>query len=159
MIFVTVGTQLPFERLIKTIDVWAKENSIENIFAQIGNSSYHPYNINYKPFLTPEETYNKIYDSTLIISHAGMGTILTALELSKSIIVLPRKHSLGEHRNDHQIATCKKLKKLGLVHVAKDEDDLLFRLDDIESISTRQEIKQFADERLIQFVSRFIQST
>ena len=40
-----------------------------------------------------------------IVAHAGMGTILTALETGKRLLVMPRRAALGEHRNDHQLAT------------------------------------------------------
>ena len=42
MIFVTVGTQLPFERFIKAIDLWAKENSNQKVFFFFFETEYIP---------------------------------------------------------------------------------------------------------------------
>ena len=45
-------------------------------------------------------------DSALqvVIAHDEMGSIITALEMGKPIVVMPRRAELGEHRNDHQVA-------------------------------------------------------
>lgn len=39
MIFVTVGTQVQFDRLIRTVDEWAGARARSDIFAQIGPST------------------------------------------------------------------------------------------------------------------------
>jgi len=59
-----------------------------------------------------------------------MGTIITALELDKPILVMPRRGDLGETRNDHQLATARRLHALGLIEVALDEAELRSRLDE-----------------------------
>lgn len=123
MIFVTVGEQLPFDRLIRTVDDWASDSGYE-VFAQIGDSDLTPSNIQYKQFLSPEEFKEKFVSAEVIVAHAGMGTIITALELNKPIIVMPRQAALGEHRNDHQFATAKRFLKLNYISVAFDEDGL-----------------------------------
>ena len=78
MIFVTVGTQLPFDRLVGTVDRWSSR-SREAVFAQIGPSQQSFKNIETVPFLTPEEASDRFAEASVIIAHAGMGTILTAL--------------------------------------------------------------------------------
>ena len=88
MIFLTVGTQFPFDRLVKAVDEAAdKEVFDERIFAQIGTSSYSPRNFEAVP--SPEKTlfdgHFQMADS--IISHAGMGTITMALESRKPLLV------------------------------------------------------------------------
>lgn len=123
MIFVTVGTQAPFDRLIKIVDEIALDLGDE-IVAQTFNGSYHPKNIKTIDFVTPVEFDGYIDRARLIITHAGMGTIISATVKDKPIIVFPRKLSLGEHTTDHQMATAKKMKELSLVHVAFEEDEL-----------------------------------
>ena len=66
-----------------------------------------------------------------IVAHAGMGTILTALELGKPLLVLPRRASLGEHRNEHQLATARRFADTGRLAVAFDESELAQRLDEL----------------------------
>ena len=65
-----------------------------------------------------------------------MGSILTALRVKKPIIIFPRKASLNEHRNDHQLATSESFANVEGVYVAKSKDelfDLLNRKDELVS--------------------------
>ena len=107
MIFVTVGTQLPFDRLINAVDTWASRNPDIEIIAQIGPTDIQPINMQYSSFLSPDKADEYFVQASLIVSHAGMGSILTALKYRKPILILPRRASLSEHRNDHQMATAK----------------------------------------------------
>ena len=68
-----------------------------------------------------------------MIAHAGMGSIITALELGKPIMVMPRRASLGEHRNDHQVATAKRFAEQGRIMVAFNEKELVDKLDQLKS--------------------------
>lgn len=150
MIFVTVGGQLPFDRLIHTVDEWAAEHGREDVFAQIGDSPKPPRHIQWKHFLSPEEFQEKARESDVIIAHAGMGSILTALELHKPIVVMPRRAHLREHRNDHQWATVKHLDKGVGVIVAADETELAALLDQlsdlqIPTLRRREEYTQLLD--------------
>jgi UDP-N-acetylglucosamine transferase subunit ALG13 len=67
-------------------------------------------------------------EATAIVAHAGIGTILTGLEMGKPLLVMPRKASLGEHRSDHQMATVSRF-ATGAIDVAADETELVERLD------------------------------
>lgn len=109
MIFVTVGTQLPFDRLVKWMDDWAGRNPDRKVFAQIGPSSYVPKNIDYADFVTPARSKELVGKSELVVSHAGMGSILTALTTRVPLVMVPRRAALGEHRNDHQLATAERI--------------------------------------------------
>ncbi|MBN8486321.1 MAG: glycosyl transferase family 28 [Burkholderiales bacterium] len=129
MIFVTVGTQLGFDRLVNAVDAWAAANPQHQVYAQIGPSQA-PKAIPYSAFLAPAEADEKMQQANLIVAHAGMGSILTALRLGKPILVLPRRHAQGEHRNDHQMATAKWLSNRPGITVAWDERELMAKLDD-----------------------------
>src|SRR5215217_2444665 len=111
MIFVTIGTQEPFDRLIKAIDELAPLLNMD-IVAQVSNTVIEVKNMKALTFIPPDEFDNYFQQASLIISHAGMGSIITALTMNKPIIVMPRLASLGEHRNEHQTATAKKFEKL-----------------------------------------------
>ncbi|MDX9835204.1 MAG: glycosyltransferase, partial [Desulfobulbus sp.] len=84
MIFVTVGEQLPFDRLVRTVDEWAAESG-KQVFAQIGKSELKPSHIEFKELLDPEEFREKMLYSEIIVAHAGMGTIISAMEERKPI--------------------------------------------------------------------------
>lgn len=140
MIFVTVGEQLPFDRLVRTVDEWAAVTGKE-VFAQTGRSDWKPIHIAHKESLSPEEFKEKFLAAEVIIAHAGMGTIITALDLGKPILVMPRQTLLGEHRNDHQFATAKRFLALNYVSVAFDEAELRGKLDNLEEIVVGQKGK------------------
>ena len=125
VIFVTVGSQLPFDRLIIAVDEWAKSSgSAVPVFAQIGISTYKPQNIDYCQTMTPDEYQSYLEKADLIISHAGMGTIISALELGKTLLLMPRLASHSEHRNDHQLATLKNFSHFANIVSIKDETEL-----------------------------------
>ena len=66
--------------------------------------------------MSPKECTDRMVAADAIIAHAGMGTILTALEMGKPLLVMPRRAELGEHRNDHQLATAMRFADLGGRH-------------------------------------------
>ena len=137
MIFVTVGEQLPFDRLIRAVDEWAAVSRKE-VFAQTGRSSWKPNYIDHKEFLGPEEYKEKFLSAEVIVAHAGMGTIISALELGKPILVMPRQATLGEHRNDHQFATAKRFAMLNYISIVLEEGELREKLDGLERIIISQ---------------------
>ena len=159
MIFVTVGTQLPFDRLVLTVDEWAAAANRDDVFAQIGPTGTPPKHIAWARGMTPVEFKTRVRDATAIVAHAGMGTIINALTAAKPIIVLPRKASLGEHRNDHQIATVRELSDRGRVHAAADEAELRSMLDNVSELPPLPALRDAADDALIGFIRGFIRGS
>ena len=131
MIFVTIGAQIPFDRLIEIIDEIAATID-EPVVAQTMSGAYRARHLETVSFLPPDE-FNRLFaEARLIVSHAGMGNIISALKFGKPIIIFPRLASLKEHRNDHQMATAMRMNELGCVYVAYDKtqlQDLLLRKD------------------------------
>ncbi len=123
MIFATVGTQLPFPRLIEALDEIAASHHL-TIFAQTADRHARPAHIDHAPHLTPAEYREFTTNAQLLVGHAGIGTVLTAKELRKPLIIFPRHASLGEHRNDHQLATANALEAIPGIYVARDPSEL-----------------------------------
>lgn len=149
MIFVTVGTDQPFDRMLRVIDSWAHDNLRKDVFAQIGKNAWEPRHIEFTHFLGPADFQRRLKEASLIISHAGMGTILTALLHGKTILVMPKLASLGEHRNEHQTATVRQMMNLGNVNVAFDENELRHRLEHLDDLRPPTRIGLFASESLL----------
>lgn len=156
MIFVTVGAQMPFDRLIKTVDQWAREHGREDVFAQIGLTDYRPTNIQWTTFLSTEEFKQRYEAASVIIAHAGTGSIITALQLGKPILIMPRRASLRETRNDHQVATAEQFRSFDSVVVALDEKELITRLEGIDNLRGRQSIEPYASHELVEAIREFI---
>lgn len=159
MIYVTVGSQLPFDRLINVIDFWAGENSDEELFAQIGRSKNPPKNFESIEFLTPSASDQYFKKAQLIISHVGMGSILTAIKYNKPMIVLPRKHELIEVRNNHQEATAKWVDQLPNIFVAWDEYSLLDLLNSNDKFNVNNDVYVNRQSPLIEYISDSISSS
>jgi UDP-N-acetylglucosamine transferase subunit ALG13 len=155
VIFVTVGTQLPFDRLITAVDRWAGAHPGRPVFAQIGPSA-RPRNIDSRDFISPAQCEQRIRDAKVVVAHAGMGTILTALELGTPVLVMPRRADLGEHRNDHQLATARWFADIGSVSVAFDELELASRLDQVEERTGSGQISRYASADFISALRGFI---
>lgn len=156
MIFVTVGSDIPFDRLIKAVDRWARERNRPDVFAQVGRGAWEPKFIPFAAMLEPPEFKARLAASRIVVGHAGMGTILSALQSSKPILVMPRRGNLGETRNDHQMATARELLAMGKVNVAFDEEDLLGCLDRLEEFAPKEQISAFASQDLIGALHGFI---
>ncbi|MDB5387596.1 MAG: Beta,4-galactosyltransferase CpsIVG [Planctomycetaceae bacterium] len=156
MIFVAVGTQLPFDRLIRTMDEWASALPGRDVFAQIAGGSYVPKHIQWARSMLPEDFQSKLEHCQLLVAHAGIGSILSALELGKPVIVLPRQAELGEHRNDHQLATAKRFGARGMVRVAQNEKELCQLLDQFETPVSETRITNQASPELIRNLRQFI---
>ncbi|MEO5979826.1 MAG: glycosyltransferase [Chryseolinea sp.] len=156
MIFVTIGTQGPFDRLIKAVDQAAAMFN-DRIIAQVSTgSSYKPKNMETSEFMPLAEFNTHFAEARLIISHAGMGTIISALVLNKPILVLPRLSKFKEQRNDHQWATAKELEKLKYIHTAYDEEELQQKMGDLLSgdLAPLHQIGAFASPRLINAINQ-----
>lgn len=156
MIFVTVGSDTPFDRLIKTIDRWAFQNGRRDVFAQIGNHAWKPQFIAYSEMLGPDDFKRHVSGARVVIGHAGMGTILTALQHTKPVLVMPRRGAMGETRNDHQLDTAKHLSGIDGVDVAFDEGALIEKLGVIDEARGVSTISCDAEERLTSCIHAFI---
>ncbi len=104
MIFLTVGTILPFDRLVRAVDDAIEAEVITApILAQIGRTSFRPRHMDWVTALEKSEFDQKVTEAAFVISHAGMGSIMIALERRKRLLVMPRRKQYGEAVNDHQV--------------------------------------------------------
>lgn len=157
MIFVVVGTQEPFDRLIGYLDEWSAMTGYHDIYAQIANANYRPTNFEYTEFIQPQNFYKKFKEADLIVSHSGMGTIISALQFSKPIIVMPRLSMNKEHRNNHQIATAKGFEKLGYIKAVYNKNELFYALNGRYEIKPGPLISSEASKDLIDAIKTFLQ--
>ena len=124
MIFVTVGTQLPFDRLVGAMDGWARQHPVEPVIAQVGSTRARFPNLDARPWFSRRDHDRLLRDARVVVAHAGMGSVLTALGAGVPIAVMPRLARLGEHRDDHQLETARRLAALRKLVVAWDEREL-----------------------------------
>lgn len=104
MIFLCLGTQeFQFDRLLEKVDELIEKKVIkEEVFAQVGFSTYRPLRFCSKKFLSFDEFDALLENCNYVITHGGTGTIIKALRKGKKVIAVPRMKKYGEHVDDHQ---------------------------------------------------------
>ncbi len=153
MIFLTIGTHEPFDRLLRAVDEWCAARGRADVFGQITDRAiYLPRHFEHVGQMAPAAYRDACERADFLIAHAGMGSIITALTLAKPIAVMPRRGHLGETRNDHQFATAARLGAKPGIHVAETEAELPAVLDRLAAgagAAAPPAIGPFAEERLI----------
>jgi len=124
LILVTIGTMLPFDRLIINMDAWAAHHGSEDVIAQIGEGKYEPRNMRWTRLIPPKDFIELARRAAVIVSHAGTGSYFLAAEISKPIVMLPRLAAKLEHTTDHQVHTARWLSDKPGVYVAATDEEL-----------------------------------
>jgi UDP-N-acetylglucosamine transferase subunit ALG13 len=150
-IFVSVGSMLPFDRLVEAMDKWAADHPDQFVRIQIGNGQYVPKVAAHARVLSTEAYKSEVAASDVFVAHAGMGSIFAAFEASKPLLMLPRLRTLGEHNTDHQLATLKHFGNRTGLYSAMDVDELYQRLGELldGSGATPEPISPFAPDAFI----------
>ncbi|MCA9536571.1 MAG: hypothetical protein KC593_22970 [Myxococcales bacterium] len=128
-LLLTVGAQMPFDRLVAAMDEWAGAHPDVAITAQVGPSTLRTQHLIAQPFLDAPAFERACDEADAIVGHAGTGTLFAALERGKPVLVLPRRAELRETRNDHQLATARSFAERPGVVVAWEVRELPARLE------------------------------
>lgn len=149
---------MPFDRMIRAVDAWAAESGRgAEVFAQVGRSEYVPQHFACVDVLTPAAYAERCRAADLIVAHAGMGSIITAAEYGKPLLVMPRRGDLRETRNDHQVHTARWLAQQGRVMVAMDTSELTSALTcDLPEPESAESAGSVASQEMIGALRRFI---
>ena len=156
MILVTVGMQLGFDRLVRAMDTLAPTLNMP-VIAQTGKGGYRPQRMEARERITPDEFEALVSEARLIVSHAGIGTVLTAQRFSTPTVLMPRRADKGEHRNDHQLATVKSLRGRPGILVANDETQLPERIEQGLALGNWAAQRSGSAQQLHRAVANFIE--
>jgi len=124
LIFVSVGSMLPFDRLVKAADEWAEAHPSEAVFIQIGEGAYEPQHAPWVRIMPHAEYRRRLEECDLFVAHVGMGSILQGLEARKQMLLLPRRADWREHTTDHQLHTAARFKDTPGLLIVEDVDSL-----------------------------------
>lgn len=149
MILVTLGTQdKPFNRLLERIEEQIEKGNIkEKVVVQAGFTKFDSKHMKIFDLVDRDEFKELITKCDLLITHGGVGSILTGLKNNKKVIVCPRLSKYGEHMNDHQIQIVNNFAKEGYILEYHDGDDL-------EKVL--KEVKKFKPKKYISNTKKFI---
>ena len=126
MILVTLGTQdKTFVRLLEKINQLIDQGLIKDkVVVQAGFTKYSSNNMEIFDLIPQDEFNNLMSKADLVITHGGVGNIISALEKNKKVIAVPRLAKYGEHINDHQTQIIAKFNDLGYIIGLQDVDEL-----------------------------------
>lgn len=126
MIFVTLGTQdKQFKRLLKAVEREKLNGNIkEKIIVQAGYTKYKSTVMEIFDTIPKDEFEEYMKNASLIITHGGVGSILTALSNNKKVIASPRLSKYKEHTNDHQKQIVDEFEKDGYILALRNTNKL-----------------------------------
>ena len=126
MILVTLGTQdKSFHRLLDAIQKQIdKGNICEEVVVQAGTTKYESKDMKIFDLIDRDEFAKLIEKCDLLITHGGVGSIITGLKNNKKVIAAARLQKYGEHTNDHQIQIIEKFSDTGLILSLDNFDEL-----------------------------------
>lgn len=158
MIFVILGTQkFQLNRLLKLIDEEIEKGRLtESVFAQIGNSNYIPQNYEWVKFLDKDKFEQKINESDIVITHSGVGSIITAINSQKPVIVFPRLKEYKEHVDDHQLEIAEAFAKKEFIVKYRDDVSLCEQI--INAKNFKYKKYDTGREQIIYLIDEFIRS-
>lgn len=154
MIFVTVGTnEAPFDRLLEAVQA---VTASEEIVVQHGSSAIRPANAARSyDFLPFDDLVAEMRSARVVVTHAGIGSIMTALSCGRRPVVAARLVAHREAVDDHQLPVARRLEAAGLVTLVED----LARLEAaVAEAGERVDVSLGADERLVSELRDYIRS-
>jgi UDP-N-acetylglucosamine transferase subunit ALG13 len=123
VILVTVGTHhQPFTRLIRALPTLPGDELV----VQYGHSP-PPARRSARdaiPFLAYDRLAALMDAADVVVTHAGVGSVLTALRMGHTPIVVPRLERFDEHVDDHQVELTQTLEETGRVIAVWEMDEL-----------------------------------
>lgn len=140
MIFVTLGTQdKSFERLLKDIQKQIDlENIKEKVVVQAGFTKFDSKDMEIFDLISMDEFDRLMNECDLLITHGGVGSIISGLKKNKKVIALARLAKYKEHMNDHQKQIVDNFSEAGYILKYDENDDLKEILDKIKTFKPKK---------------------
>jgi UDP-N-acetylglucosamine transferase subunit ALG13 len=142
MIFATTGTCKPFDRLLAAFDMLELD---EELVVQHGVSPIRPRGARCVDFLPYADLVELVRSARVVVTHGGVGSILSALANGKRPIVVPRLAKHGEAVDDHQVEFARKIAAASVIDLVEDTAKLGERL----AASREIGMQVAADARLV----------
>jgi len=142
MIFVTVGTQdKPFNRLLEAIDKAIENKQInDEVIVQAGYTKYDSQNMKILEYVPFEDFEKYIESAEVIITHGGVGSIISSVKKGKKVVAVARLSEYGEHTNDHQLQVIEKMSKDGYIIDGNDLNNIAEAVEKAKKMVTKEYI-------------------
>ena len=175
MILVLLGTQNnSFHRLLEEIEKNIDAGNItDKVVVQAGFTKYKSNKMEIFDMIPQDELEKLIKEANLVITHGGVGSIMSAVKQGKKVIAVPRLKKYGEHVNDHQLEIIETFKKQGIIIGINDVTELAQALkvgstgfDTDQKIAQENSQNEFAkqftqtshENKIVKIIDEFIQN-
>jgi UDP-N-acetylglucosamine--N-acetylmuramyl-(pentapeptide) pyrophosphoryl-undecaprenol N-acetylglucosamine transferase len=121
-IFVTLGTIHPYEfpSLVRETEM-ALGDSVEVVW-QLGCTQYRPGHGEVHSQMSAREFDDAVQWADTVVTHAGVGTLISLVEAGADVIAVPRRAARGEHVDDHQLQIAHEFAERSLVRTVEVDD-------------------------------------
>ncbi len=140
MILVTLGTQdKSFKRLLEAIQKQIDNGNIkEKVVVQAGHTKFESKDMEIFD-LIPMEKFDELIDSCeILITHGGVGSIITGLKHNKKVIAAARLKEYKEHTNNHQLQIIENFSNDGYILGLDNFDDLGEKLQEAKKFKPKK---------------------
>ena len=157
MIFVMLGTQNnSFHRLLEEIENLIKKGTIkEEVIVQSGYTKFESDKMKIFDLISRKELENYQSKADLIITHGGVGSIISSIEKEKKVIAVPRLHKYEEHVNDHQKEIVSLFNEKGYIIGINEVKELEQAINKIKTFKPKKYIAD--NSKLLNIVENFIE--
>jgi UDP-N-acetylglucosamine transferase subunit ALG13 len=156
MIFVTVGTgEQPFDRLLRSVEALSID---EPLVIQHGSSTVAPEEATCLDYLPFPDMVTRMQEARVVITHAGVGSVIAALSVGKKPVVVPRRRHFGEAVDDHQVELARRLADAGVVTLIDDPRDLAAVLAERSDREDSTEMGEVAETPLVVELREYLES-
>ena len=131
-----------------------KGNIKDKVIVQAGQTKYESKNMEIFDFIEMNKFNCLLKEADLVITHGGVGTILSAIRLNKKVIAVPRLKKYMEHENDHQIQIVKEFDKLGYIKACLNLKKLDKILEEIKDFKPKK--YKSNNNRMIKIIENYI---
>ena len=159
MILVLLGTQnTSFHRLLEKIDELIEKNVIdEKVIVQSGYTKYDSKNMRLFDLIPQEELERYQEQADLIITHGGVGSIISSIKKDKKVIAVPRLQKYQEHVNDHQKQIVELFNKKGYIigiNEVEELEDAIIKMQDFVPVKYKE--TEYGDKKILKIIKDFI---
>lgn len=159
MILITLGTQdKEFKRILEDVEKEIKKGNIKDkVVVQAGYTKYTSDVMEIIDYIPVDEFNDFINKCDILITHGGVGSIITGLKNKKKVIAVPRLKKYGEHTNDHQLQIVENFANEGYILSYNDGDKLSDVLKKVNSFKPKKYVSN--KENMQKVVKDYIDNT
>lgn len=157
MILVMLGTQNnSFHRLLEEIQKCIDNKLIdEEVVVQAGATKFKSKDMKLFKLMSSKRLNEFIDNASYVITHGGVGSIVTCIKKGKKVIAVPRYSKYGEHVNDHQLQIVQTFDGQGFIKGIKDVSELEEAVKELSNFEPQKFVSN--TQNVINIIDEFIQ--